>query len=377
MRVVIVNAVWDRRANTPDATLDRFHTLTGWADAVRAAGASVVTVCQRFDRDATLVRQDVTYVFRADGGAAAPSTLTRRSRPLEDAVLAAAPDLVHVNGFEHPAILAGLRAALPHATALVVQDHGGIDLEHLSFPRRRWLRHGLRCADALLVSSAGQIAIARRARLVPSTVRIVDVMESSTTMAPVARPRRDDAFSPAILWVGRLNANKDPLTVLRGVGAFMTRHPDARLTMIYGAADLERAVRAEIAASPVLARGVRLIGEVDHARLASYYTDADLFVLGSRREGSGYAAIEALACGVVPVLTDIPPFRALTADGTVGALWTHGDPASLDAALERTMTGGVDTQRAAARALFQSTFTWTAIGARAMNIYRTVLTARH
>ena len=54
---------------------------------------------------------------------------------------------------------------------------------------------------------------------------------------------------------------------------------------------------------------------------------ADLFVLGSHREGSGYSLIEALACGLPPIVTDIPSFRSLTGAGVVGALW----PDHLDA----------------------------------------------
>ena len=42
---------------------------------------------------------------------------------------------------------------------------------------------------------------------------------------------------------------------------------------------------------------------------------ADLFVLGSHREGSGYSLIEALACGLPPVVTDIHAFRTLTGCG--------------------------------------------------------------
>ena len=56
---------------------------------------------------------------------------------------------------------------------------------------------------------------------------------------------------------------------------------------------------------------------------------ADVFVLGSHREGSGYSLIEALACGLPPVVTDIPSFRSLTAAGAVGALWPCGDARAL------------------------------------------------
>ena len=47
--------------------------------------------------------------------------------------------------------------------------------------------------------------------------------------------------------------------------------------------------------------------------MAAFYSAADLFVVGSHHEGSGYSLMEACACGAMPVVTDIPTFRLLTA----------------------------------------------------------------
>ena len=50
--------------------------------------------------------------------------------------------------------------------------------------------------------------------------------------------------------------------------------------------------------------------------MPNYYGAADVFVSGSHSEGSGYALIEAMSAGVVPVVTDIPSFRAIAGDDT-------------------------------------------------------------
>ena len=154
-------------------------------------------------------------------------------------------------------------------------------------------------------------------------------MEASSTLQPMARgaARRGSgvAGSPAILWVGRLNANKDPLTVLDGFERALRDLPGATLTMIYS--DDESAGRGAgsgSSASPALRDRVRLVGAVPHDRMASFYSAADLFVVGSHHEGSGYSLMEACACGAVPVVTDIPTFRLLTGGGSIGALWTAG-----------------------------------------------------
>jgi glycosyltransferase involved in cell wall biosynthesis len=173
-----------------------------------------------------------------------------------------------------------------------------------------------------------------------------------------------------------LNDNKDPLTVLRGAAAFFEQCPAAHLTMVYATAELEPRVRALIGRMPALASRVRLVGRVPHDEMAAYMSAADLFVAGSHREGSGYAAIEALACGALPVLTDIPSFRALTGEGRFGVPWQAGDAASLAEALGRASRMVSPEQRLACATFFERRFSWPAIGERAMEIYRAAIQGR-
>ena len=88
---------------------------------------------------------------------------------------------------------------------------------------------------------------------------------------------------------------------------------------------------------------------------------ADLLVSGSHREGSGFALIEAMACGLPPVVTDIPSFRALTG-GAVGRLWRRGDATDLAAALRWQWASRNPQQRAAIRAHFERRLSLPAIG---------------
>jgi glycosyltransferase involved in cell wall biosynthesis len=375
MRIVLVNVVWDEGAATAEATLDRFTTLTGWAEAVAGQDpTNVVAVCQRFRADADRSRSNIAYRFVADDGLPKPSAWFRGTRRLIRAVASPPPDVVHVNGLDHPLFVRRLRRALPARCALVVQDHGGFDPRTLSAPRKAWLRHGLRSADALLVATPRQIEVFAASGLTPRRLPICDVMEASTSMR--ADPTRDRHRPLSLLWVGRLDANKDPLTVLEGVARFVERSGvDATLTFVYGSAELEPALRAAIeqgARMTTLRPRVRLAGLVPHDALGVFYDAADILVLGSHREGSGYAVLEALACGVVPIVTDIPSLRSLTGEERVGALWRVDDPASLADALERVSARPMAAERAACRAWFDDRFSWNAIGRRALAIYREV-----
>ncbi len=377
MRIAIVNYVWAAGMMSPDDVFARCPTLTGWSEAVSAAGGDV-NVYQRFSTNARVDRNGVGYVFLADGDVAHPSLWTAGADDLRELVASDRPAVVHINGVLHPRRARRFRAVLPDESSLVVQDHGGFDPAAISPLKRAWIRRGLACADTLLVAAPDQAHEWRSSGAAPAALGIADVMESSTALEPMARERaqRESGVSgsPALLWVGRLTHNKDPLTVLRGVAAFFEIHPDARLTMVYGSVDLDREVRQCVTDSEWLSSRVRLVGKVPHAELAAYYSAADLLVAGSHHEGSGYAVIEALACGTVPVVTDIAPFRALTGSGRVGALWKPGNPASLTRALMSVAPS--DVRRQECRELFHERFSWPAIGRRAMSVYEHICRGR-
>jgi glycosyltransferase involved in cell wall biosynthesis len=215
-----------------------------------------------------------------------------------------------------------------------------------------------------------------RARLLRAPTRVYEIPESTSRFTPAdraeARQQTGVEGDPAILWVGHLDANKDPLTVLAGVSAALRALPGLRLYCCFGAAPLLPQVERLMASDSGLRARSTLLGRVSHERVEQLMRAADLFVLGSHREGSGYALIEALACGLPPVVTDIPSFRALTGRGAVGALWPCGDAAAFAAALQRiaARTGGAT--RAAVRAHFERELSFAALGTKLAAMYADV-----
>jgi glycosyltransferase involved in cell wall biosynthesis len=137
--------------------------------------------------------------------------------------------------------------------------------------------------------------------------------------------------------------------------------------MIYSETLLLEAVQRRVNSSEVLRPRVRLVGAVAHDQLAAFFSAADLYVGGSHHEGSGYALIEAIACGAVPVVSDIPTFRLLT--GGAGALWPAGDAASFGRALLDVSRRNLDAERRRLADHFARELTWPAIGRRAHEIY--------
>jgi len=377
VRLTYVNYPYGERAEAPEALLRRYPVLTGWATAVAAAGAGqvAVTVVQRFSRDLVLRDGPVTYRFVADGPPRARADRQWAAR-LVGAVVAQRPDVVHLHGCL-PLPLRHLRLCLPRGTALLAQDHGGVYLDAPRFTRwksRAFHAFGLRAADGFLFSARELATPWLRARIISSKQPIYELMESGSTMGE-APPRADDRSlpgSPALLWVGRLDENKDPLTILEGFERAAARLPEAALTMVFGAAPLLAEVERKIAASPTLRKRVHLLGRLEQPELAPLYRAADLFVLGSHNEGSGFALIEALSFGVVPVVSDIPPFRALTDGGRIGALFPVGDAGALARALERLGSSEIppSTRRALVCEHFERELSWSVLAGRALAIYQ-------
>jgi glycosyltransferase involved in cell wall biosynthesis len=359
----------DPQGRSPAQLLDAWHTLVDVAEAASKPGirVSVVQACshtEHFERDG------VQYHFLPFDDAASRNS---RDTPYRELLRDLAPDVFHVHGLDFPRQVLSL-AELSSDAPIILQDHA-------SGPPRFWrraaARRGMSVAAGIAFCSLDQARPFTRAGLIGASTRVYAIPESTSRFAPgnrdAARRLTGLEGDPTVLWVGHLNANKDPLTVLEGISAAARELPGLRLYCCFGNAPLLRAVEARIATDSFLRGRVHLLGRVPHARIELLMRAADMFVLGSHREGSGYSLIEALACGLAPVVTDIPSFRALTAAGSVGALWPCGDPRSFCQALQMIARSAGSEMRAAVRAHFERELSFDALGGKLMAMYEDVL----
>jgi glycosyltransferase involved in cell wall biosynthesis len=176
-----------------------------------------------------------------------------------------------------------------------------------------------------------------QAGVLPPSLPVFEVLESSSRFTPgdggEARRATGLAGDPCLLWVGHLDRNKDPLSVLSALEAAAPDLTDPHLWCCYGSTELLSAVCERVEASDVLRGRVHLLGRVPHGHVERLCRAADFFVGGSHREGSGYAVLEAMACGTAPLVTDIPSFRRITGEGSAGSLTPPGDWRALARAL--------------------------------------------
>ena len=372
MHLIYVGHSYDGWVVSEDEFLDRCPTISAFSEALAVTGASV-TVMQRFARTSVEHKKGVTYRFVRD--TCPPHPRFRMPRDLHRAIAEIArkcPDtVVHVNGCIFPLQVRALRRRLPRRVPIVVQHHAERPWRGM---KQAFQRFGLTAADGFMFASKQLATAWSQAGLISATQAIYEVMESPVTFSKLAERSPSVDGCARFLWVGNLDSNKDPLTVLAAFEDVAVRRPEVRLEMIYSGADLERAVRERIAASDTLRRSVAMIGKVVHDELPPWYANSDFFVLGSHREGSGYALAEAMAHGAVPIVTDIPSFATMT--GNAAHRWRAGDAADCKRAMLSALAAPIAEQRERVRRQYREFLSAEAIAASATRAYADALTRR-
>ncbi|MCB8969089.1 MAG: glycosyltransferase family 4 protein [Ardenticatenaceae bacterium] len=374
MHIIIINNAYGRFPSL-QAMLTLYYNLTGWAEGVAAAGAQV-TVFQRYQLDTDLEIANIPYHFITEHKPRQltwqiPWRIIRRVRTLcQRHVQAGIPTVVHMNGFVFPIPTRVLRLMLPNSVPIVVQHHGERAMRSW---KQRVQRAALRGLDGYLFAAKPMAQEWLDAGIIASSHDVYDVMEGSSLFTyqdrASARAITGLTGNPILFWAGNLDSNKDPLTILNGFERILPAYPDARLYMAYRYDSLLAEVQARIARSQALTQSVTLLGQLAREQIPDYFNSADFFVQGSAKEGSGLAVLDALTCGVVPVITDIPSFRVLTDNGRIGALWPVGDEERFVAALRHVLAQPVQAQSAAARQFFEQQWSFAAIGRRALQVY--------
>ncbi|HEY3658079.1 MAG TPA: glycosyltransferase family 4 protein [Steroidobacteraceae bacterium] len=370
MHVAQISFFTDPEGRTPGQLLHDWPTLVDVAEAASGAGVRV-SVVQACSHSQYLVSNGVSYHFLPFGRGA--STGGDSAGCLGKLLRKLAPEVLHVQGLGFPRDVLSLTALAP-GIPILLQDHA-------SRPPPLWWRplwrRGLSVASGVAFCALRQAQPFAKVGLIHPRTMVYEIPESTSRFAPgdqdEARRATGLRGNPLVLWVGHLDANKDPLTALDGISKAAGTLPELQVCFCFGTAPLLRTVQRRIAADPLLRDRVQLLGRVPHERVEQLMRAADFFVLGSHREGSGYSLIEALACGLSPVVTDIPSFRSLTDAGTVGMLWPCGDARKLCAALVSIALRPKREIREAVRAHFDAELSFAALGRKLRATYEDLL----
>ena len=214
--------------------------------------------------------------------------------------------------FFAPAYTAPLRLACP----VVLTIH---DLSFFARPEWFGAREGLRRRLVTRLAAARAAIVLTDTRFSQSEIQShlglpaqrVQVVALGTGVPAcfTGSATRDDRREPLVLFVGSVFNRRRVPDLIAAFRIVLDRVPGARLEIVgenrtYPHQDIEALCRASGAGD-----GIRVRSYVADPELAEAYRRASAFAFLSEYEGFGLPPLEALACGIPPVLLDTPVAR--------------------------------------------------------------------
>lgn len=144
---------------------------------------------------------------------------------------------------------------------------------------------------------------------------------------------------PVLISVGGLVERKGFHRVIDCLPGLLARYPTLQY-LIVGGASAEGDMRAELAAQVArlgLNAQVKFLGALPSGELRVPLSAADVFVLATRNEGWANVFLEAMACGLPVITTDVGGNREVVCRKELGAIVPFGDQAALSAALDQAL----------------------------------------
>lgn len=235
------------------------------------------------------------------------------------------PDVLHAH-LPHAAWLARwsrLAAPVPLVVDTLHSSSTGAVGRHFGYSCSRWLTDHVTAVSEATAASHLAAGMVNDSKL--SVVwNGIDVDRWRPNALERSEAREELGVKDEFLWlaVGRLEAVKDYPSLLRA----MTRTPEQARLLVLGTGPQEGRLR-ELTEWLGLKRRVRFAGF--DANVVRWMRAADGFVLSSRYEGLPMVLLEAGACAVPVVATDVPGTREVVADGETGWLAPAGDAQAL------------------------------------------------
>lgn len=277
----------------------------------------------------------------------------------------ATPGYILVQGFIFPLQTLLLRFFTGSNTKILIQHHGESPFKGI----KRWLQKiACKNCNAFLFTAKGNAEEWLKNGLISTPEKIYELPEASTGFVKLDKLKCKQQLgfkgNNNFLWVGRLNPGKDPLTAITAFNELSKTHPDVRLYMIYQTEELLPEIKKNLSVNIIL------VGSVPHSELQYWYSATDFFISTSHKEGSGYALIEAMACGCIPVVTNIPPYEKLC--GGNGFLFEKGNAGDLLNKMKISLSCNREQMSAAVENNFKQNLTYKKIAETLENILQTV-----
>jgi teichuronic acid biosynthesis glycosyltransferase TuaC len=202
------------------------------------------------------------------------------------------------------------------------------------------LRRALRRANRVFSVSQSLRQVAADLGISPDHVRVVGNGVDLDKFAPVSRAEarkalRLPAEAPVLITVGGLVERKGFHRVIECLPSLLREHPGLTYLVVGGPGpegDMSEKLQQQAQALGVAA-AVRFLGPMPAEELRVPLSAADLFVLATRNEGWANVLLEAMACGLPVVATDVGGNSEVVCDPGLGTIVPFGDSERLQQAI--------------------------------------------
>lgn len=233
--------------------------------------------------------------------------------------------------------------------------------------------------------TANSRATARLARQVGANANIevvpmgVDTDYFSKAQNIVSLKRRFEVEGPVILFVGRLIDLKGIVYLINAMPAIVQRFP-ATKAFIIGSGPMKDAL-VGLTENLALQKNVVFINQMAQEDLVPFYSMADVFVLPSivnesgETEGLGVVLLEAMACGLPVIGSNVGGIPDIISHGETGLLARQKDAQDLSNQIFKLFTDEGLRKKVIrnARNLIETQFSWAVVAEHFIHIYRHAL----
>jgi glycosyltransferase involved in cell wall biosynthesis len=250
----------------------------------------------------------------------------------------------------------------------VIVNYRGGDAERFFTASFRWIRPTLERADGVVVPSGFLEALFRRFGVAVTVVpNIIDLARFSPPPSPVKRPH--------IIVTRNLEPIYDIGTAIRAFQIIRERLPSAQMT-IAGTGEELSALQAQAGELGVL-RAITFAGRVDNRDISALYQSAALLLNPSTVDNMPVSILEAWACSVPVVSTNVGGIPILVDDGRNALLVDPRNPEQMAEAALRVLTSpALSSSLAASGRSAIERFSWRKVREQWLDVYR-VLARNH
>lgn len=289
-------------------------------------------------------------------------------RKLHRFIAAQSPDIILIHGMEHPLQLLHLRSVIGSQPKIIVQSHSPRLPSGIKYFVQKIAGRSI---NAYFFSSKLMAAPWLQKKLISHAGKLFEVPVGSSVFQRIdkatARKNTGATGAQVFVWAGRLDNNKDPLTAVIAFLELIKSEPCAKLYMIFQQDDLLPQVQ-HLLQTNEQRNAVTLVGAVSHNDMQDWFNSADFIISTSHFEVFGAAVAEAMSCGCIPLLSDIPAYRSITGNGSCGALFEAGDPDSLLRVLQQWVKMDLAPEETKTLALFDNQLSFDAIAQKVARI---------